>query len=655
MYKKTKKETKNMKKTLKGLFSLLMVFAILLGMVAASSAEKAQDVTVLFTHDLHSHFLPAEDTEEGGQYGGYARLMTAIKQQKEKHPDAILVDGGDFAMGSLFQTAYATSATELRMMGAMGFDVTTFGNHEYDYLQSGLKSMLNAAVASGDALPQIVQANYWPPEEGADGYDADMWAALEGYGVKDYTIIERGGIYFAIFGIFGHDADACAPNSGMILEDPIQTAQKTVDAATKDCVDTYGAEPVVICLSHSGTSGGEGEDYELASAVTGIDLIISGHTHTTLAEPITVGETAIVSAAEYGRNLGVVNLSFTGDSASVTGYELIPIDENVEEDAEIAQKVEDFKKNVESDYLSKYGVGFDEVLVNNKYKFDTVDEVYATQHESTLCNIFSDAYRWAASNALGKEVDVALTAAGVIRESLPEGEITVSDVFNAASLGVGTEGELIAVYVTGTDLKNALEVDASVQPLMRSAQLFFSGVEYSFNTNRMIFNKVDYAMLRRNDGTLEAIENDKLYCVVTGMYAGQMLGSVESTSMGLIAITPRDSEGNPLTADQLVEHVIKDENGNPVKEWYAIASYLQNMGGEMDAKYSETDGRKVVYSSLNPIKLLRNANKFTYILIAVVVVLIAAIVLIVVAIVKKVKKNKAKKMLKETEATEAAE
>jgi cbb3-type cytochrome oxidase cytochrome c subunit len=139
------------------------------------------------------------------------------------------------------------------------------------------------------------------------------------------------------------------------------------------------------------------------------------------------------------------------------------------------------------------------------------------------------------------------------------------------------------------------------------------------------------------------------------MYAGQMLGSVESTSMGLIAITPRDSEGNPLTADQLVDHVIKDENGNPVKEWYAIASYLQNMGGEMDAKYSETDGRKVVYSSLNPIKLLRNANKFTYILIAVVVVLIAAIVLIVVAIVKKVKKSKAKKMLKESEKTEATE
>ena len=609
----------------------------------AQATDNATDVTILFTHDLHSHFLPSNE-DDGGQFGGYARLMTVIQEEKAKYPDAILVDGGDFSMGSLFQTAYPSSALELRLMGAMGYDATTFGNHEYDYLQAGLKSMLNAAVESGDPLPQLVISNYWPPEKGQDGYDADMWAALENYGVKDYTIIERGGIYYVIFGIFGFDAQDCAPNSGMILEDPVATAQATVDAATKECKDNYGTEPVIICLSHSGTSGGEGEDYELANAVNGIDVIISGHTHTTLAEPITVNNTLIVSAAEYGKNLGVVNLSFNHLKRTCTldSYELIPIDEKVEDDAEIAAMVEGFKANVENEYLSKYGVSFDEVLVNNKYKFDTVKEVYATLHESTLCNIFSDAYKKAVEDA-GIKVDAALTAAGVIRESLPVGDVTVSDVFNAASLGVGTEGELIAVYVTGSDLKNALEVDASVQPLMSSAQLFFSGIEYSVNTNRMIFNKVDYARLRNNDGTLSEIENDKLYCVVTGMYAGQMLGSVEETSMGLIGITPRDKDGTPLTADQLVNHVVKDKHGNPVKEWYAIASYLKDMDGEIDEKYAEVDGRKVVYSSLNPVKLLRNANKFTYIVLAVIVVLVAIVVLVVRAIVRKAKKKKANK------------
>ena len=180
-------------------------------------------------------------------------------------------------------------------------------------------------------------------------------------------------------------------------------------------------------------------------------------------------------------------------------------------------------------------------------------------------------------------------------------------------------------------------------PLMHSAQLFYSGVEYSFNTSRMIFNKVDYAMLRTDDGALEEIDDEKLYRVVCGMYMGQMLGSVEETSMGLLTVTPRDAEGNPVTVAQLGDFVVRDENGTPVKEWYAIASYLQQMGGSMDAQYEKVDGRKVVYSSLNPVKLLRNANKFTWILLAAVLVLAVVVILIVRAAVRRIRRRKSKK------------
>ncbi len=617
-------------------FSLVFICLSFVGIFAQGATA---DVTVLFTHDLHSHLLPSR-ADDGSEYGGYARLMHVIKAQRQKHPDAILVDGGDFAMGSLFQTAYATSAIELRMMGAMGYDATTFGNHEYDYLQKGLISMLNAAASCGEPVPAIVQANYLPPEEGEAGYDAAMHEALDNYGVRDYIILERGGVYFVIFGIFGLDADDCAPNSGMKLLDAAETAQKTVDAARAECREKYGAEPVVVCLSHSGTSDREGEDYELAMNTEGIHLIVSGHTHTRLTEAISVNDTYIVSAGEYGKYLGVVELDYAADgTCTLDSYELIPINAKTPEDREIAALVEAFKTSVESDYLANYGVSFDEVLVRNDIQFETVKQIKATQHESAVCNIFSDAYKWAVERT-GQPVDVALTAAGVIRESLPTGNITTADVFNSASLGVGTEGELIAVYITGKDLKNALEVDASVQPLMKSAQLYFSGIEYSFNQYRMIFNKVDYAMLRRNDGALEEIDNDRLYCVVTGMYAGQMLGSVEETSMGLLSITPRDKDGNPIAADELVNYVVHDSEGNPVKEWYAIASYLQAMGGEMDEQYAGTDGRKVVYTSLNPVKLLANANIFTYIVLILVVAIVAGIVLAAVKIVKKIKRKK---------------
>lgn len=626
----------------KYLFALLVALvscAVLCVSLSAAGAAKGEVITILFTHDLHSHLLPTTNDSGNGEYGGYAKLMTLINIQKKIDPNAILVDGGDFSMGSLFQTAYPTAALELRAMGAMGYDVTTFGNHEYDYLQSGLKSMLNAAVASGDPLPQIVCANYLPPVEGQEGYDASLWEAYNNYGVKKYTILERGGVYYAIFGIFGYDADDCAPNSGMVFEEPAAVAQATVDAAVAECEATYGAHPVVIALSHSGTSGGMGEDYELAQAVNGIDVIISGHTHSTIKEPIEVNGTLIVSATDYGRRLGVLKVKFDGQSVTLADYTLMDVTGTIKEDPTIAALVEQYKTAVEVDYLSKYGYTFDQVLVNNPYTFDTAGQAKATPHESTLCNVYSDAYKWAVERATGQKVAIAVTAAGVIRGSLPVGEVTVSDVFNAASLGVGTEGELVGIYLTGKDLKNAFELDASVQPLMTSAQLYISGAEYSFNQKRMIFNKVDYAMLRNDDGTLSKIDKDELYFVVAGMYMGQMLGSVEETSKGLLSITPRDAQGNPIAVENLVNYVVKDENGNPLKEWDAIADYLVEMGGEMDSRYAQVDGRKVVYASTKPADLLRNANIFTYVVLILGAAIIATPVLIVCAVVRRKKRK----------------
>ena len=105
--------------------------AILLGLLLVltfpvwpASAAGAEEITVLFTHDLHSHFFPQTE-EDGGASGGYARLKTAIDRARAEHPDALLVDGGDFSIGSLVQTLYTTQAPELRTMGALGYDAVT--------------------------------------------------------------------------------------------------------------------------------------------------------------------------------------------------------------------------------------------------------------------------------------------------------------------------------------------------------------------------------------------------------------------------------------------------------------------------------------------------------------------------------------------------
>ena len=595
-----------------------------------TAEETAEEITILYTHDMHSSFLPKQG-ENGHSRGGYARLKTLIDGQRQEHPNALVLDGGDFSMGSLFQTAYSTSALELRAMGQMGYDATTFGNHEFDYRASGLAEMLYAAVDSGDPLPALLDANYLPPQG-----DDKTWDALYTYGVQDYMLLERGGVHYVIFGLTGFDSDECAPMSGMVLADPAETAQRVVNEATQKCRDAYGEEPVVICLSHSGTENGKGEDYELAKKVDGIDVIISGHSHTTLEQPIEVNGTYIVSAGENGENLGVLTLEKTTDGVALVDDRLLAVDESVPEDPEMAAWIQQAKGQVEQDYLAKFGMEFDQVLVNNPYAFDTVDQVYATQHESTLGNLLSDAYYWAGNQASQDPVDVALTASGVIRDTFPKGQITVSQVFNAASLGIGADGvpgyPLISVYLTGKDLKNALEVDASVPPLMSAAQLFYSGVSYSFNTNRMIFDKVDNTQLVREGGAAEPIVDDQLYHVVTGLYIGQMLGAVEDTSFGILTVTPRDAQGNPIDMSRLEDYILHDDQGNEVKEWYAIATYLQSMGGEMDPRYGQTDGRKYVYASWNPVSLLKNAGLPTLVAILalmIVVVLLVAVVLLV--------------------------
>lgn len=615
------------------LLCLVMLLALALSLSVSqvwAADETAEEITILYTHDMHSSFLPKEGPD-GHSRGGYARLKTLIDEQKEEHPNALVLDGGDFSMGSLFQTAYSTSALELRAMGQMGYDVTTFGNHEFDYRASGLADMLYAAVDSGDPLPAIVDANYLPPQE-----DEETWDALYTYGVQDYRILERGGVPYVIFGITGVDSDECAPMSGMELHDPVETAKRVVEEATEQCQTAYGADPVVICLSHSGTENGKGEDYELARKVDGIDVIISGHTHTTLEQPIEVNDTYIVSAGENSKNLGVLTLTRTQDGVELKDSRLVPVDERVPEDPEMAAWIEAAKSQVEQDYLADFDLEFDQVLVNNPYQFDTVDEVYDTQHESTLGNLLADAYYWAGNQASQDPVDVALTASGVIRDTFPKGPITVSQVFNVASLGIGADGvpgyPLISVYLTGKDLKNAIEVDASVPPLMSAAQLFYSGVGYSFNTNRMIFDKVDYAVLMREGGITEPIVDDQLYHVVTGLYIGQMLGAVESSTFNILTVTPRDAQGNPIDISQLEDYILHDDEGNEVKEWYAIASYLQSMGGEMDQKYGQTDGRKLVYSSWNPVSLLKNAGLPTSLAILALVIVVVLLVLMVVLV-----------------------
>ena len=617
---------------LRSVFALVLTAVLLLGSSAAWAAapEEPGDLTILFTHDTHDHFLPAAN-EEGGEYGGYIRLATLLKEQRQEAAEqgraVVTLDGGDFSMGSLFQTIYTTDAPELRALGAMGYDVTTLGNHEFDYRQQGLVDMLNAAKESGDPLPAIVQANYTQPLDHDSGYAVVQ--ALENYPVTDYTVIERDGLRVAVFGVLGEDANDCAPMSGMELE-PIADAAKRVVAEIKEKEDP----DYIICLSHSGTDGtGKGEDYALAKAVDGIDVIISGHTHTTIETPIQVNGTLVVSCGEYTQNLGVLTVSKAEGKTELVDYQLLPVDETVASDPAMTALARSFQRTVDETYLSGYGLTFDEVLCENPYNFTPISQFGAVQEEDALGNLIADSYVYAVKEAEGENyvpVDFAVVASGVIRASLAKGDITVSDAFDVSSLGSGADGTpgypLVGVYITGKELKDAFEVDASVTPLMSAAQLYGSGMKWSFNTHRMIFDKVTDCAQILPDGTEVPIQDDRLYRVVTGLYSGQMLGTVNGKSFGLLTITPRDEKGQPI--ENLEDYIIHGLGGTEVKEWYALASYLQSMG-TVDSRYAAPEGRKTVSRSWNPIELVRSPGWITLAAMALAVLVVAIIVLLV--------------------------
>lgn len=597
------------------IWKILAIFCLVLCLLtvgppfsaSATPPSPAYESTILFTHDTHDHFLPMPD-EEGGEYGGYTRLATLLAQERESHPDALTLDAGDFSMGSLFQTIYTTHAPELRALGAMGYDVTTLGNHEFDYRAQGLADMLNAAVDSGSPLPAIVQANYRPPE--SDTASLEAW---ERYGIQDYVILERGGINYGIFGLIGAEADSNAPMSGMEFEPIAEAARRTVAAIQAELAQSSNPS-FIICLSHSGTDGkGKGEDYELAKAVDGIDLIISGHTHTVLEDPLQVGNTLIVSAGEYTSYLGSLTLSWTEDGQkTIQDYRLIPVDETVADEPGIEQLVDSFRPLVEREYLSQYNLKFDQVLATTDFAFTPIGQFAAEQQEDPLGNLIADSYIYAVQQAEGDNyvpVDFAVVASGVIRGSFAAGEITTSDAFNVSSLGSGADGTpgypLISVWITGKELKDAFEVDASVTPIMSAAQLYGSGMTWTWNPHRIIFNKVNSCAQVLPDGTTVPLENDKLYRVVTGLYSGQMLGTVNSQSFGILTITPKDADGNVIT--DFEDHIIYNPDGSEVKEWYALASYLQSMG-TVDARYSAPEGRKIEERFWNPISLLKGLN-----------------------------------------------
>jgi len=649
------------KKFRKSLVAAVAAIALMILMVlglSAAAKEDTKELDVLFVHDTHSHLTEFATVEDGESQimGGFAKIKTLINEKKAENPDTLILDGGDFSMGTLVQAVYEEEASEIRMLGNLGVDATVLGNHEFDYRAKGLSNMLNNAVASGDVLPEIVMSNVdWEAMNAAGLTEEQQMLsdAFKNYGIKDYVVVEKGDVKIAVVGMFGKDALACVVNPPLLFKDPVEGIKETVaKIQANEDVD------MIVCVSHGGTWDDEekSEDELLAKEVPEIDLIISGHTHTKLDEAIQHGDTYIVSVGEYGKYLGSLSMSQKDNGRwDLDSYELITVGKDVEEDTETKDKIDELMAMVDEKYLEQFGYTKDQVLCTNEIEFAPQSDTSEKHTELNLGSIIADAYTYAAEQVLGADtVAVSVAPSGTIRDSYAKGNITTENVFNSFSLGIGRDEipgyPLIGVYLTGEELRLVAEIDASISDLMTTARLYTDGLYWHYNSNRMILNKATDVFLVNNQEERVELEDDKLYLVVTDYYSSQMLGGVTDLSMGLLSIVPKFADGTPM---ENYEDGILMKGNQELKAWVAIADYMSSFEdtdgdgiGNVPAKYGTLEGRKVIEESKNILDLVKNPNKFFFMIVGVVLLLLAIIAGIVVAIVKVVKKIRKRKVRK---------
>ncbi len=262
---------------------------------------KKRKITILHTNDMHSHIDPFEEGRYKG-LGGMAARAGAIDKIRGEEDNVLLLDSGDVFQGTPYFNMFG-GKLELKLMSIMNYDATTIGNHEFDNGMDGLKYAMQFAK-----FPYL-----------CSNYDFSK-TNLAGE-VQAYKIFKKGGIKVGVFGL-GIELEGlvnAAMYGNTVYQDPISIAKEMVeDLRAKKC-------DLIVCLSHLGYKYRRPEspsDMRLAQEVSEIDVILGGHTHTFMKEPLLLtndeGFTTIINQVGWaGINLGRIDISFTRNGKNV--------------------------------------------------------------------------------------------------------------------------------------------------------------------------------------------------------------------------------------------------------------------------------------------------------------------------------------------------
>lgn len=583
-----------------------LVLALPVPQPALAPPVGPRNFTLLHTNDEHSEVIPADvnyDFPDDPTTGGLSRIATliaTIEAEKAAVSEPVLVTGsGDFSQGTLFAWLESAAAAELSLMQGIGYDVVALGNHEFDQGSAYRAKCMGAAQGAGVMLPVLSSNIKFEAGTDAETFLKPFWSDTDQGGavpsvIQPYTVKDlSNGLRVGFFSLLGVEAEAVAPNAAMTgatfgnVYNPDGSLNMEASFLQRvfkgqNMINTLKGQgcDVVVLLSHMGTD----EELMLCDYVTGLDVILGGHSHDLNYPPITRNGIVVVQAGAYTKYLGELELTYddTTDLVSVRNGQAIKIDETVPTAAPIDAWI--------ANYVAAMGVNFG----INPYQVYAETDFYGDGGfnlndgpaftETNLADLITDSYV-AICNSINpaEPVQLGIEANGVIRSGIvkgAEGIFNFYDLFRALPLGATPDPTqmppvgipfgypLCAFYLYGAELYGVL--DAALGMGANDFFIQLSGGRYTWRPGGTDGNRVVSFELQQGTDPYQPILPGELYKIATNYYTASFLAA--------FGVAPRDKTGAPTTV--FASRVMTGPR--EVKAWEALFNYVAN--------FPDTDG-----------------------------------------------------------------
>jgi 5'-nucleotidase/UDP-sugar diphosphatase len=408
---------------------------------------KTYEMVLLHTNDHHGTILPNDGR------GGLAERATFIKEVRATNPSVLLVDAGDINTGSAFSNMFAAEP-DILAYNLMGYDAATFGNHEFDGSLEKLKNQI--ALAKFPFVSSNIKT-----------------ASGEFLGGHQYLVKDYEGFRMGIIGITTLRTKVItgAASTSSLTFIPEIDATKAAVALLRDKEKAN----IVIALTHIG----DVEEYpdhvtspELAAAVSGIDIIVDGHSHSKFETPIKAGNTWIVSANEWGKYVGKGKLSVINGELAKFDWEPVEINQAFAPDAEVTALIAPFKEKADAALNDVIGEASDAFI------FLSDDDLRLTRYQETaLGNMICNSNVWYFNNIFNQNIDFAFHNGGSMRAELPKGPLTREQVLTVMPY----ENYLYIVSLSGREIVELFDFIATVAQGSGAFPQFSSEVGYTLD------------------------------------------------------------------------------------------------------------------------------------------------------------------------------